>query len=136
MSQGKQYLLFVSATGVTTTGLLEVPLQGDATINFGKSIQVTKYKNGQSSAQSDQGVTINIEIGNAAPMAAGETRMWALHDSGDLAFFELQSSVNGAVEFSFQGRVAMSSMSAPVSGPTSVSMQIGVEGNMTRAVAT
>lgn len=136
MSQGKEYLLFVSATGVTTTGLIEVPLQGDATINFGRSIQVTKYKNGQSSAQNDQGVTINFEMGNTAPLSTGETRMWALHESGELAYFELQSLVTGAVEFSFQGRVAMSSMATPVSGPTSISLQIGVEGDLTRTTAT
>lgn len=135
MSQGKEYLVSVSATGVTTTGLLAIPMQGDATINPGKTIQTTKYKNGQVSAQQDAGFSVTLEMGNVSPLSAAETRIWSLNDTGELAYFEVANSVTGGIEWSFTGRVAIQSMSTPTSGPTSVSVQIGADGTPTRSVA-
>lgn len=135
MSQGKEYKIKVSPTGVTNTGLLEIPMQGDLTINPGKSIQTTRYKNGQVSAQQDAGFTCSFEMGNVSPLSAAETRIWALNDSGELAFFEIENSVTGGIEWSFTGRVAIQSMGTPVSGPTSISVQVGADGTPTRSVA-
>ena len=135
MAQGRDLLLQISATGVTTTGMLEVPLQGDLTINPGKSIQVTKYKNGQSSAQQDAGWTASFEMGNTAPLTTAETRLWSLHDTGELCAFKVMNKVTGGIEWTGQGRVAIQTMGAPTSGPATVSVQIGADGNPTRGVA-
>lgn len=136
MAQGKEFLLEVSQTGVAVTPIIVIPMQGDLTINPGRSIQVTKYKNGQSTSQQDAGFTCSFEMGNVAPLSAGETRIWALHDTGELAFFRIRNSVTGGIQFEFQGRVAIQTMGAPTSGPTAVSVQIGADGNVTRSVAT
>ena len=135
MAQGKDMVLEVSATGTTTTGMIEIPLQGDLTINPGKSIAVTKYKNGQSTAQQDAGFTASFEMGNTAPLATGETRIWSLHDTGELAAFRIKNKVTGGVQFEFLGRVAIQTMAAPTSGPTSVSVQVGADGAVTRSTA-
>lgn len=135
MSQGRDFLLFVSPSGVTTTGLLEVPLQGDLRMTTGKSTTTTAYKNGQSASQTDAGFSLSLEIGNTAPMATAETRLWSLHDSGDLAYFEVQNSVTGGLEFSFLGRVAIPDISAPTSGPATVTVNITADGQVTRSAA-
>ena len=135
MAQGKELLVEVSQTGVSTTTMLVIPMQGDLTVNPGKSIQVTKYKNGQSTAQQDAGFTASFEMGNVAPLAAAEQRIWNLHDTGELAFFRIRNSVTGGIQFEFQGRVAIQTMGAPTSGPTAVSVQLGADGNVTRSVA-
>lgn len=134
MAQGKELLLEVSQTGVATTPILEVTMQGDLTINPGKSIQVTKYKNGQVTAQQDAGFTCSFEMGNVAPLTAAEQRIWSLHDTGDLAFFRIKNAVTGGIKFEFLGRVAIQTMGAPTSGPTSISVQVGADGSVTRSV--
>lgn len=136
MAQGRELLLEISPTGVTMTGMIEVPLQGDLTISPGKSIQVTKYKNGQSSAQQDAGFTLSFEMGNVAPLATAETRLWSLNDSGDLCAFRVKNRVTGGIQFEGLGRVAIQTFGAPTSGPSSVSVQIGADGNVTRSAAT
>lgn len=135
MAQGKEFLIEVSAAGVATTSMLVIPMQGDLTINPGKSIQVTKYKNGQSTAQQDAGFTVSFEMGNVAPLSAAETRVWSLHDTGDLAFFRIRNTVTGGIQFEFQGRLAIQTLGAPTSGPSSVSVQVGADGAVTRNVA-
>ena len=135
MAQGSDLLLFVSPTGVTTTGLLEVPLQGDLRIATGVSTQQTTYKNGQSAAQSRSGFTVTTEIGNTAPMAAAETRLWELHDTGELGYFEIQNAVTGGIEWQFMGRLSIPDYSAPTSGPAAVTVSISADGVPTRSVA-
>ena len=135
MAQGRELILELSATGTATTGMIEIPMQGDLTINPGKSIQVTKYKNGQTSAQQDAGFTASFEMGNMAPLATGETRIWSLHDSGELCAFRIKNKVTGGIQFEGLARIAVQTMAAPTSGPTSVSVQLGADGTVTRAVA-
>lgn len=136
MAQGKELLIEVSQAGVVQTPVLVIPMQGDLTINPGKTVQVTKYKNGQSTAQQDAGFTCSFEMGNVAPLSTAETRIWALHDTGELAFFRIRNSVVGGIQFEFQGRVAIQTMGAPTSGPTAVSVQIGADGSVTRSLGT
>lgn len=135
MAQGREFLLEISATGVTTSGMLTIPMQGDLTINPGKTIQVTKYKNGQTSAQQDAGWTASFEMGNVAPLSVAETRIWSLHDTGELCAFRVKNAVTGGIQFEGQARIAIQTMGAPTSGPASVSVQIGADGNVTRSVA-
>lgn len=135
MAQGKELLLHISATGVVTTGMLVVPMQGDLTVNPGKTVNVTKYKNGQQTAQQDAGFTLSFEMGNVAPLAAAETRIWDLHDTGAQCAFAVKNSVTGGIEFSGLARVAIQTMGAPTSGPTAVSVQLGADGAVTRSTA-
>lgn len=135
MAQGRELILELSTTGVVTTAMLEIPMQGDLTVSPGKSIQVTKYKNGQTSAQQDAGFTASFEMGNMAPLSAGETRIWTLHDTGELCAFRIKNRVTGGIQFEGLARVAIQTFAAPTSGPSSVSVQIGADGTVTRNVA-
>lgn len=135
MAQGRELILEISSTGTSTTAMIEIPMQGDLTINPGKSIQVTKYKNGQTSAQQDAGFTASFEMGNMAPLSAGEQRIWTLHDTGELCAFRIKNRVTGGIQFEGQARVAIQTFGAPTSGPSSVSVQLGADGNVTRATA-
>lgn len=135
MAQGKELILQISASGVVTTGMLDVPMQGDLTVNPGKSIQVTKYKNGQSTSQQDAGFTLSFEMGNVAPLSTAEQRIWTLHDTGELCAFRVKNSVSGGIEFAGLARVAIQTMGAPTSGPTAVSVQLGADGAITRSAA-
>lgn len=133
MSQGKEFLIAVSATSAGAKANVE--LQGDLTINPGKSIQPQVYKNGQESFQNDQGFNISFTMGNSAPLATSEALLWTLHDSGDVGYFEVTNAITGGVEWTFAGRVAISTVSAPVSGATQVTVNVGAVGTVTRGVA-
>lgn len=132
MSQGKDLLLFVSATtGGTFT---ELELQGDLRINPGKSLSSTKYKNGEEAAQNDAGFSCSLNMANSAPMATTEALIWTLHDSGDVGYFEIRNAKTGGIEFEFAGRVAITDFNSPTSGANAVSVSIGAVGTVTRGV--
>lgn len=135
MAQGRDLLLEISATGVQTTGMLEIPMQGDLSVNPGKSINVTKYKNGQASSQQDAGWTASFDMGNVAPLSTAEQRIWSLHDSGELCAFRVKNKVTGGIQFEGLGRIAIQTFGAPTSGPATVSVQLGADGNVTRSAA-
>lgn len=133
MSQGKEFLVAVSATNVGVKA--EVELQGDLTINPGKTTNQVVYKNGQETFQNDAGFSIAFTMGNSAPLATSESLLWDLHDSGDVGYFEITNARTGGVEWTFAGRVAISSVSAPTSGAAQVSVTIGAVGTVTRGEA-
>lgn len=133
MSQGKEFLVAVSATEGGTKANVE--LQGDLTINPGKTVQQQVYKNGQESFQNDAGFNISFTMGNSAPLATSEALLWTLHDSGDVGYFEITNAKTGGVEWTFAGRVAISTVSAPVSGATQVTVNVGAVGTVTRGTA-
>lgn len=135
MAQGRDLLVRISTTGTTTTGMLEVPMQGDLTITPGKTIQVTRYKNGQTANQQDAGFTLSFEMGNVAPLTTAEQRIWELHDTGDLCAFEVSNRLTGGIEFAGTALVAIQTLAAPTSGPASVSVQLGADGTVTRGEA-
>ncbi|SFY21214.1 hypothetical protein SAMN04244548_03105 [Paracoccus pantotrophus] len=134
MSQGKEFLVAVSATSAGDK--TEVELQGDLTINPGKAIQQQVYKNGTESFQNDSGFNISFQMGNSAPLATGEALLWTLHDSGDVGYFEITNARTGGVEWTFAGRVGISTVNAPVSGATTVTVNVGAVGAVTRGTAT
>lgn len=135
MSQGREYLLYVSSDGTSSGTETEVELQGDLTINPGKSMQQTVYKNGQNTSQNDSGKSISFTMGLTAPVGTGQGLLLALNDSGDTSYFWVRNSVTGGLEYAFEGKVAIQTINTPTNADASAQTQIGVQGDWTRGVA-
>lgn len=133
MSQGKDFLVAFSATSAGVKA--DVEFQGDLTINTGKSVSANVYKNGQEAGQTSQGFSISFNMGNQAPLATVEALIWGSHESGTLGYWEITNAVTGGVEWTFAGRCAITTVTAPTSGVTTVQVTVVAEGAVTRGAA-
>ena len=135
MSEGRDLILSVSSTGLVGGTPTPIENQGDLTINPGKSINQTVYKNGQSSNQNDAGKNLSLSFGLTAPAGTGQNLLLDLNDSGDTSYFWVTNAVTGGLEYEFSGKVGIASLGSPVNGDNNVQVNIGVEGDWTRGVA-
>lgn len=135
MSQGREYLLYVSSDGTALGSETEIENQGDLVINPGKSTQQSVYKNGQNTSQNDAGKNLTLTVGMTAPVGVGQGLLLDLNDSGDDSYFWVRNSKTGGLEYTFTGKVAIQSINTPINGDASSSVSIGVQGNWTRGAA-
>ena len=136
-NDGSDLLLFISADGTASGAKTAVELQGDLTINTGKSITQTPYKNGQAAHHSKSGWSATTTIGNQAPMGAGQALVFAAHDNETKTYFWVQNGETGGVEYEGECKIAISTINAPTSGGTTSQITIAADGaEPTRSVAT
>ena len=135
MSEGRDMKLFVSSDGTNLGTETEVENQGDLTINPGKSINTTVYKNGQNVSQNDAGKSVSLNMGLKAPAGTAQNLLLDLNDSGAESYFWVRNAITGGLEYAFTGKVAISTLNSPTNNDNTVQVQIGVVGNWTRGVA-
>lgn len=135
MAQGKDSTLWVSSDDTASGTMLAVGFQGDMTINPGKGVATTKYKrNEQESSQTDDGFSVDLNMGTQVPKSAGQTKIWELHDSGVAGYFQILHNLTGGDEYAFAGVVAINTIGKPVSGVDTVTTKVGASGIVTRSV--
>lgn len=138
MSDGKDYLVYVSLDDTdndTPANAIEVEFQGDLTINTGKAVNTTTYKNGQRSSTSLSGFNASFSMGNKAPLSQAEAKIWQLHDDETAGFVYIKNSLTGGLEFKFPAKVAIPTLNAPVSNPAEVQVVFSADGTVTRGTA-
>lgn len=135
MSNGKDYKLFISTAGTAVTPLVEVEFQGDLTINLGKTIERTGFKNGALTAQGDDGVSFTVTVGLREPLATAQAKVFEHHDSG-AAIYAVVKGATGSMQFAGTWKLAISEIPNPVKGIRSVEVQFSQDGTVTRGTAT
>jgi hypothetical protein len=135
MSQGKDLLFYISSDGTDAGTATEVELQSDLTINPGKSLNATVYKNGEEATVNRGGWSAQFQMGNSAPLATGEALIWGLHDSEAVSYFWVKNANTGGIEFEGACRVVISNMNSPTSNDNQVTVNVGAVGAPTRGVA-
>lgn len=137
MSEGRDLILNVSNDGTNVIGTaIPVENQGDTTVNGGKSVSPTVYKNGQTVSQNDAGKTVTLTMGLTAPVGTAQGLLLDLDDSGDSSFFWLINARTGGIEWEFEGKVGVGTINSPVNGDSSAQVTIGIVGDWTRGAAT
>lgn len=135
-SEGKDYLINISSDGTAEGTKTELELQGDSTINFGKSVSTTKYKNGTTSRQSEAGMSVTGSFALGRPMSAAQTLLWAAHDDGKPRYFWIEDKEVGGLRWAGMFKVAISEKSTPVDGDVLYNFTLGEDGPITRSVVT
>lgn len=134
MANGKDYRLRVSTAGTAATPLVEVEFQGDLTINTGKTNERTPMKNGTVTGQGEDGFSATCQIALREPMPAGQSELWEAHDNGTGIFIDI-SGPTGGLKYSGVVKVAITEVTAPVSGAGLYTIDLSQDGTITRGVA-
>ena len=136
MSEGRDLILMISSDNTPTGTPVEVENQGDCTINLGKTVNQTVYKNGQSTNQQDAGSSVSVAVGLTAPVGSGQELLLGLDESGETTYFWLTNTRVGGIEFEGFGKVSIGNLGAAVNGDTQAQVQLGIVGTLTRGAAT
>lgn len=132
MSNGKDYKLFVSTAGTTTTPLAEIEMQGDLTVNTGVSNERTPFKNGSVTGQGKAGWSANFQFAPREPMPVGQTELWEAHDNGTPIYIEIKAAATGTMRWKGTVLVAITEVTNPVSGARICTCDLSEDGTMTR----
>lgn len=111
--QGKDLLVFVDDG---TGQMLEIPYQGDANFNPGKTSNVSVTKNGKHTFQSEAGAQITFSFEKERPALAAHTRLRTLSSTGALATVEYRDKNSGGESLSGMAQVTLGEEAANVEG--------------------
>lgn len=90
--KGKEYLVFIDdGTGT----MVEVPYQGDATFNSGKSSAISVTKNGKHPYQTEEGASISFTFEKERPALAAHTRLRTLSETNEQVAVEFGDTNSG-----------------------------------------
>lgn len=128
---GKDTKLYVSTSGTATSPLAELQLQGDMTINTGKSNNRTGFKNGAVTAQGNDGWSASTTFAPVEPMGAAETALWAAHDNATPIYMEAKGP-SGSMRWKGVVKVAITEVGTPVSGARLATLELSEDGTITR----
>lgn len=92
--KGKDLLIHVHDGGDPGT-MIEVPYQGDATYNPGKSSNISVTKNGKHPFQTDEGATITFSFEKERPALVIHTRLRTLSETGEAVAVDYKDRNSG-----------------------------------------
>ncbi len=125
---GKNYRLYVSSTGLAGGTMTEVEYQGDATINTGRTNEVSSFKVGTLTAQGNEGWSASLQMSPVEPLAAGQQLLWTQFINGGSTYIEFKSTTTGSIKHAGAVLVAITEISHPKSGRTMWTVQFNENG--------
>lgn len=136
MAMGKDYELYITANGLVGGAQKRLAFQGDASVDFGKSVSREVYKHDESySYQEESGFAITVACLHEAPMQEALQLIWDAIDNEDTVYAYYQSSRSGGLRWHGLFRPAITEKADPVNGTATLSVTLSQAGAYpTRAV--
>lgn len=134
MSGRKTRLWVSTSAAIASTPLLEVEMQGDLTINTGKTAERTPFKNGTVSAHGNAGWSASLTIGERIPMPAAQDILWDAHNDETPLYIAVKGPV-GSVQYTGVVKVIISEDTAPTSGVRTFSVELSEDGQIVTGTA-
>ena len=127
--QGREYRLFVSTAGTAATPVAQVEMQGDLTINPGRTLERTGFKNGAVTAQGDNGWSATFQMALQEPIPAGQLPIWDAHDNATPLYIEVRpASGTGRMRWTGTVLVAITEIPNPVNGVRVATVELSQSG--------
>lgn len=133
---GKDYLVYLSADGTSAGADTPVEDQSDLTINPGKPLQRTAYKDGAKTAQGNDGWSASFSMGVQEPLGAGQALVFSAMDNGGNQHVTIKSSTTGGVVWEGPIKLTITDIAHPVSGEPAISVEMSEDGTITRGTTT
>lgn len=112
--------------------MLTVEHQGDAQYNTGVDLSMIRTKTGFLANRTESGETITFSFRKVRPVSAGQARIQALHDSGELQPVEYDDPNTGGQKVAGNARVVITGEQAGVDDIMEVSVTLAFEGGTNR----
>lgn len=131
---GKDYKFYVSSDGTSTGVKTEVEFQGDMTVNEGKPINRTAYKNGTTVRHGEEGFSGSVVIAPREPLSAGQAILMGHYDAETACHCWIETATTGGQ--SWEGPLKFSVGDWPLStdGEFEVTVEFAEDGNVVRSV--
>lgn len=131
---GKDYLIYLSADGSSSGADTLVEDQGDLTINTGKTLSKTSYKDSSKSAQGNDGWSASFSTGLREPLGTGQALLFDAMDNGGNQHITIKSATTGGIEWEGPVKINVTQISLPVSGEPGLSVEVHEDGVVARGV--
>ncbi|MEP4195981.1 MAG: hypothetical protein ABJL99_10140 [Aliishimia sp.] len=119
--QGKDLLVSIDDGAGTQ---VDVPYQGDATFNNGKSSEISVTKNGKHPFQQEEGASISFSIEKERPALTVHTRLRTLSDSAEPVAVEYKDKNSGGESMSGTALITLGEETSNVEGIVNVNVTI------------
>ena len=113
--KGKDLLIYIH-DGNDPGEMVEVPYQGDATYNPGRSSNISVTKNGKHPYQTEEGATITFSIEKERPALAVHTRLRTLSATGAEVAVEYRDKNSGGESYSGTAIITLGEEKSGVEG--------------------
>jgi hypothetical protein len=133
---GKDYLVYISDDGTDTGTKTLIEDQGDLTINLGKPLERTTYKDGAKTAQGNDGFSASFSMGHREPLGTGQQLVLDAVEAGGDAYCWIESATSGGVTWAGQMKVTLTEISFPVTGEPGWTIELSEDGTITRGTTT
>lgn len=121
--KGNDLLIHIHDGG-SPGAMVEVPYQGDATFNPGKTQNISVTKNGKHGYQSDEGATLKFSFEKERPALTVHTRLRTLSQTGAQVAVEYKDKNSGGESYSGDAVVTLGEEESGVEGVVKVAVTI------------
>lgn len=129
---GKDYLVYLSSDGTSGGTDTLVEDQGDLTINPGKSLNKTNYKDSSKTAQGNEGWSATFNTGAREPLGTGQALLFDAMDNGGAQHVTIKSATTGSITWEGPIKLNVTSITLPVSGEPGFAIEMHEDGVITR----
>lgn len=129
---GKDYKVYLSADRTSAGADTLVEDQGDLTINIGKPISKTSYKDSSKSAQGNDGWSASFTMGVREPLGTGQALVWDAVDNGGAQHVTIKSAITGGIEWEGPIKLTVTQITLPVSGEPGFQVEMMEDGVVAR----
>lgn len=129
---GKDYLVYLSDDGTDTGSDTLVEDQGDLSINPGKPLSSTSYKDGAKTAQGKEPFSARFTMGIREPLGTGQSLVFDAFDNDGSQHMTIKSATTGGIEWEGAVKLTVTEITHPVTGEPAVSVEMMENGAITR----
>lgn len=129
---GKDWKVYISSDGTSSGTMTAIEDQGDLSVNPGKTLSRTPYKDGSRTAQGADGWSASYQGALRAPLGTGQALLVAAFNAGGDAYIQVKSTITGGIEWAGDVKVNITGFEFPVDGEESVTVEFSEDGTVTQ----
>lgn len=134
-AQGKNYLIKINDTSTSPQTYTEIECQGEATLNTGKALEISRTKNCAHPYFTEAGYTITAQVEIEAPIGTQQAKILDAADNETQLEVQFVSSDTGVPKWEGQAYVAYDPFTTPTEGIATIDVAFAFVNDPTRGVS-
>lgn len=134
-AQGKNYLIKISDTATSPQTYAEIECQGEATLNTGKALEISRTKNCAHPYFTEAGYTIATQVEIEAPIGTNQAKILDAADNESLLYVQFISTETGVPKWEGTAYAAYDPFTTPTEGIATIDVAFAFVNDPTRGVS-
>lgn len=135
-AQGKNYLIKISDTASSPQTYSTLECQGEAALNTGKALEISRTKNCAHPYFTEAGYTLNTQVEIEAPIGTQQGKILEAADNETTLYVQFISSESGVPKWEGEAYVAYDPFTTPIEGIVTIDVAFAFVNDPTRGVST